>query len=77
MQVATGALTKVTFTGDTIPATAGTVMIFFICVFVACFAASWGPLGWLVRPLCLHAMHPSFVTVHGPLQLIGLRNNVI
>ena len=52
-QVATGALTKVTFTGASIPETAGTVMIFFICVFVACFAASWGPLGWLVNsPFC-------------------------
>lgn len=47
-QAATCALTKVTFTGDNIPHTAGNVMIGFICVFVACFAASWGPLGWLV-----------------------------
>ena len=47
-QAATCALTKATFTGDNIPHTAGNVMIGFICVFVACFAASWGPLGWLV-----------------------------
>lgn len=48
MQIATGILTAVTFTGTKIPVTAGDVMIAFICVFVACFAASWGPLGWLV-----------------------------
>jgi len=48
MQIATGILTAVTFTGTKIPVTAGDIMIAFICVFVACFAASWGPLGWLV-----------------------------
>ena len=61
MQAATCALTKVTFTGDNIPHTAGNVMIGFICVFVACFAASWGPLGWLVSsqppPFQLFSLH--------------------
>ena len=49
MQIATGILTAVTFTGSKIPVTAGDIMIVFICIFVAMFAASWGPLGWLVR----------------------------
>ena len=48
MQIATGILTAVTFTGTKIPTTAGDIMIVFICLFVAMFAASWGPLGWLV-----------------------------
>ena len=54
MQIATGILTAVTFTGVKIPATAGIIMIVFICIFVSQFAASWGPLGWLVPS----EMHP-------------------
>ncbi len=50
MQIATGILTALTFTGTKIPQTAGDIMIVFICIFVAMFAASWGPLGWLVCP---------------------------
>ena len=54
MQIATGILTAVTFTGVKIPTTAGIIMIVFICIFVSQFAASWGPLGWLVPS----EMHP-------------------
>ncbi|CAL5221321.1 g3494 [Coccomyxa viridis] len=54
MQIATGILTALTFTGTKIPQTAGDIMIVFICIFVAMFAASWGPLGWLVPS----EMHP-------------------
>jgi membrane protein insertase Oxa1/YidC/SpoIIIJ len=56
MQSATAALTGLTFSGTTIPQQSADTMIVFICIFVACFAFSWGPLGWLVRPYphCLH-----------------------
>ncbi|KAK9915451.1 hypothetical protein WJX75_009367 [Coccomyxa subellipsoidea] len=48
MQTATAALTGLTFTGGTIPQEPADAMIVFICIFVSCFAFSWGPLGWLV-----------------------------
>lgn len=50
MQTATAALTGLTFTGASIPAEPADAMIVFICIFVSCFAFSWGPLGWLVCP---------------------------
>ena len=54
MQTATAALTGLTFTGGTIPQEPANAMIVFICIFVSCFAFSWGPLGWLVRPHPFH-----------------------
>lgn len=51
MQTATAALTGLTFTGAAIPKEPADAMIVFICIFVSCFAFSWGPLGWLVSPL--------------------------
>ena len=51
MQTATAALTGLTFTGAAIPAQPADAMIVFICIFVSCFAFSWGPLGWLVSRL--------------------------
>lgn len=51
MQTATAALTGLTFTGAAIPQEPADAMIVFICIFVSCFAFSWGPLGWLVSPL--------------------------
>ena len=66
MQIATGILTAVTFTGTKIPVTAGDIMIAFICIFVAMFAASWGPLGWLV-------CHPCFNTCPNPTGAFDIR----
>ena len=65
MQIATGILTAVTFTGTKIPTTAGDIMIVFICLFVAMFAASWGPLGWLVR-LCSCSECVQMKLLHRP-----------
>ncbi|BDA43293.1 H(+)/hexose cotransporter 2 [Coccomyxa sp. Obi] len=55
MQTATAALTGLTFTGAAIPQQPADAMIVFICIFVACFAFSWGPLGWLV-PSEIHTL---------------------
>ena len=35
--------------GDHVPADVGVGILVVVCVFVAGFAYSWGPLGWLVR----------------------------
>lgn len=57
MQSATAALTGLTFTGAAIPQQPADAMIVFICIFVACFAFSWGPLGWLVCTICGSFLH--------------------
>ena len=49
MQIATGALAAVNFKNGSIPAQIANGMLTCICIFVACFSFSWGPLGWLVR----------------------------
>lgn len=36
--------------GDTVPYGVGVGVLVVVCVFVAGFAWSWGPLGWLVGP---------------------------
>ena len=38
-------------TGDTVPHHIGIAIIAVVCIFVAGFAWSWGPLAWLVRTL--------------------------
>lgn len=37
--------------GDTVPKDVGIGVLVVVCAFVAGFAWSWGPLGWLVCPL--------------------------
>ena len=49
MQIATGAIAAVNFKNGSIPAQIANGMLTCICIFVACFSFSWGPLGWLVR----------------------------
>ncbi|EIE25408.1 general substrate transporter, partial [Coccomyxa subellipsoidea C-169] len=48
MQIATGAIAAVNFKNGSIPAQIANGMLTCICIFVACFSFSWGPLGWLV-----------------------------
>ena len=47
-QVATGSLMAAKFDNGAMTHSAGVGMIALVCIFVACFAFSWGPLGWLV-----------------------------
>ena len=49
MQIATGSIAAVHFKNGYIPPQVGAGMLTTICLFVAGFACSWGPLGWLVR----------------------------
>ena len=59
MQIATGSIAAVSFKNGYIPPQVGAGMLTTICLFVAGFACSWGPLGWLVCsvPFCLVAGH--------------------
>ena len=43
--------------GDTVPYGVGVGIIAVVCIFVAGFAWSWGPLAWLVS----HLRHPSHI----------------
>jgi hypothetical protein len=63
-QTGTGVLMAARFHNGNMAAPAADGMIALICLFVASFSYSWGPLGWLVRvlPPCsvswpLHTMH--------------------
>ena len=47
-QTGTGALMLVHFNNGQMAKPAADSMIFLICLFVASFSYSWGPLGWLV-----------------------------
>ena len=49
MQIATGSIAAVYFKNGYVPPQVGAGMLTIICLFVAGFACSWGPLGWLVR----------------------------
>ncbi len=48
MQIDTGAIAAVNFKNGFILAQIANGMLTCICIFVACFSFSWGPLGWLV-----------------------------
>ncbi|KAK9908622.1 hypothetical protein WJX75_000533 [Coccomyxa subellipsoidea] len=48
MQIATGSIAAVSFKNGYIPPQVGAGMLTTICLFVAGFACSWGPLNWLV-----------------------------
>lgn len=45
--------------GDTVPYSVGIGILVVVCVFVAGFAWSWGPLGWLVCSPASLSHYPS------------------
>ncbi|KAK9917780.1 hypothetical protein WJX75_008092 [Coccomyxa subellipsoidea] len=64
MQIATGSIAAVYFKNGYVPPQVGAGMLTTICLFVAGFACSWGPLGWLV-PSEIHTNQTRTATMCG------------
>jgi sugar porter (SP) family MFS transporter len=65
-----------TVVGDTMPATANQVLIIFVAIYIFFFAASWGPVAWVVTseiyPLKVRAKSMSISTASNWLLNFGI-----